>query len=120
MSKSIENFVSEAMEIERSEVLSANLAREAPRGRGYAKAVCAKLIREMTQKGTKGVVLSKGHENTSAIRCYEGLGFEINGSFYVAKLRRWSLVSFQITSTRRVFKSSESPVFYCPQTSFQI
>jgi len=57
------------------------------RGRGYAAAACAALIRRMQGKGAKRCVLFTGLENVAAQRCYERLGFRIVGDYYMAKFR---------------------------------
>lgn len=58
------------------------------RGRGYARGVCAALIRRMKEKGAKRCVLFTGPENVAAQRCYAGLGFGIVGEYWMAKFRR--------------------------------
>ena len=55
------------------------------RGRGFAQAVCAKLIRAMAKQGAEATVLFTGRENVAAQRCYAGLGFRITGGYCVAK-----------------------------------
>ena len=57
----------------------------AHRGQGYARAVCAALIRQMQDKGAKRCVLFTGPENIAAQRCYERLGFRVVGEYYMAK-----------------------------------
>jgi GNAT superfamily N-acetyltransferase len=56
------------------------------RRKGYASAVCAKLMRHMKSLGAKKSVLFTQHTNTAAIHCYEKLGFHKEGEFVVAKL----------------------------------
>lgn len=46
------------------------------RGRGMGMAVCAKLCQELVQAGVAHIGLNVKTENTSAIRCYEKLGFK--------------------------------------------
>ena len=58
------------------------------RGRGYARGVCAALIRRMQERGAKRCVLFTGLENVAAQRCYEGLGFRIAGEYWMGKFRR--------------------------------
>ena len=55
------------------------------RAQGYARAVCAALIRQMQAKGAKRSVLFTGPENLAAQRCYERLGFQVVGGYYMAK-----------------------------------
>ena len=57
------------------------------RRRGYARAVCAALIRAMAREGGARCVLFSGRGHTPAIRCYESLGFRTTGSYYVAKVK---------------------------------
>ena len=56
--------------------------------RGYARAVCAALIRRLFAKGASHAVLFTEEDNTPAIRCYEGLGFKRTGRFYIGELTR--------------------------------
>jgi ribosomal protein S18 acetylase RimI-like enzyme len=58
------------------------------RNRGYARAVCASLIRAMRAQGARQTVLFTGRGNAAAQRCYAGLGFRRTGEFWVARLRR--------------------------------
>ena len=58
------------------------------RRRGYARAVCASLIRAMRGQGARQTVLFTGRGNAAAQRCYQGLGFRPTGEFWVAKLSR--------------------------------
>lgn len=57
------------------------------RQRGYARAVCACLIRAMTQRGAQRTVLFTDTGNAAAKRCYGSLGFQITGKYYVAKFK---------------------------------
>lgn len=59
----------------------------AHRGRGFARAVCAKLVRSMAADGAETTVLFTNHNNAAARRCYEGLGFRVTGKYYVAKFK---------------------------------
>jgi len=55
------------------------------RGRGYAQAACAALIRRMQAKGAKRCVLFTGRDNLAAQRCYERLGFRTTATYHLAK-----------------------------------
>lgn len=57
------------------------------RRKGYARAVCAHLIRQMAAKGAQQTVLFTDVGNLAAQRCYQGLGFRIAGKYYVAKFK---------------------------------
>jgi ribosomal protein S18 acetylase RimI-like enzyme len=58
------------------------------RGRGYAGAVCASLIRAMGREGARRCVLFTRPDNVAARRCYARIGFHDTGQYYVAKLKR--------------------------------
>ena len=58
----------------------------AHRNRGYARAVCAALIRRMqATRSARHAVLFTGLENAAAQRCYRSLGFRTTGTYYMAK-----------------------------------
>ena len=58
----------------------------AHRNRGYARAVCAALIRRMqATRNARHAVLFTGLENAAAQRCYHSLGFRTTGTYYMAK-----------------------------------
>jgi ribosomal protein S18 acetylase RimI-like enzyme len=59
---------------------------ESFRGRGFAAAVCASLIREMARRGATRCVLFTDRDNLAAQRCYLRMGFHMAGHFYLAKL----------------------------------
>jgi ribosomal protein S18 acetylase RimI-like enzyme len=65
------------------------------RGRGYAGAVCAALIRRMQGKGASRCVLFTGLGNLAARRCYERLGFRAAGHYCLAKFKPPALVASQ-------------------------
>lgn len=54
---------------------------------GYARAAVAALMRIMANLGGCHAVLFTDQGNTAAQQCYRGLGFEITGNYYVAKLK---------------------------------
>jgi len=56
------------------------------RNRGYARAVCASLIRVMWNAGARQSVLFTGFDNAAALACYEKLGFQAKGEYWVARL----------------------------------
>lgn len=56
------------------------------RRRGYARAVCAALMRRMEHDGARHCVLFTNVHNQAAQRCYERLGFRVTGDFIVAQL----------------------------------
>lgn len=58
------------------------------RNRGYARAVCAALIRKMqaTRNATHAVLFT-GLDNAAAQRCYQSLGFRTTGTYYMAKFQ---------------------------------
>jgi RimJ/RimL family protein N-acetyltransferase len=58
----------------------------AHRGRGYARATCAELMRRLRAEGARQSVLFTGPENEPAQRCYRKLGFEITGEYCMAQL----------------------------------
>ena len=55
---------------------------------GYARAAVAFLMRRMAELGGRQAVLFTGCENTAAQQCYQRLGFDITGNYYVGKLKR--------------------------------
>jgi len=57
------------------------------RGQGFAKAVCSHLITFMKKQGAAKAVLFTGKNNTSAIRCYQHLGFKITGKYFFANMQ---------------------------------
>jgi GNAT superfamily N-acetyltransferase len=54
---------------------------------GYARAAVAALMRIMATRGGCHAVLFTNHDNTAALQCYRGLGFEMTGKYYVARLK---------------------------------
>ncbi|MGE5610189.1 MAG: GNAT family N-acetyltransferase [Bacillota bacterium] len=58
------------------------------RRRGYAKAVCSALIRQMRKQGAEHGALFTHHDNAAAKACYEGLGFRVTGDYCLGKLQR--------------------------------
>jgi len=58
------------------------------RNKGYARAVCAALIRAMRKKGARQTIIFTGRGNAAALRCYEKLGFQATGEYWVAKVAR--------------------------------
>jgi len=60
---------------------------ESFRGRGFAAAVCASVIREMTCRGATRCVLFTEKDNIPAQRCYLRMGFHMSGYFYLARLQ---------------------------------
>ena len=60
----------------------------AHRAKGYARAVCASLMREMWREGARQGIIFAPTDNQPAQRCYKGLGFQATGDFWVAKLER--------------------------------
>ncbi|HTL51877.1 MAG TPA: GNAT family N-acetyltransferase [Planctomycetota bacterium] len=57
------------------------------RGKGYAGATVAALMRHMAKQGAKHTILFTRHDNRPAIRCYEKLGYKITGDYLLAKLK---------------------------------
>lgn len=57
------------------------------RRRGYARAAVAAIMRIMADLGGSHAVLFADRNNTAAQQCYRGMGFEITGEYYVAKLK---------------------------------
>ena len=57
------------------------------RRRGYARAVCAALIRAMYERSATKCVIFTNHDNLAAIRCYEGLGFRVTDDYIVARFK---------------------------------
>jgi ribosomal protein S18 acetylase RimI-like enzyme len=60
---------------------------ESFRGRGFAAAVCASVIREMHRRGAIRCVLFTEKSNIPAQRCYLRMGFRMSGHFYLARLQ---------------------------------
>jgi GNAT superfamily N-acetyltransferase len=60
----------------------------AHRNRGYARAVCASLIRAMWSRGARRAVLFTGRDNPAALGCYRRIGFRTVGEYWVARLVR--------------------------------
>jgi predicted GNAT family acetyltransferase len=58
------------------------------RNKGYARTVCASLIRAMWAAGARQCVLFTEIENVAAQACYRKLGFQPNGEYWVARLTR--------------------------------
>jgi ribosomal protein S18 acetylase RimI-like enzyme len=58
------------------------------RNKGYARAVCASLIRVMWDEGARQSILFTGVDNLAAQACYKKLGFRTNGEYWVARLKR--------------------------------
>jgi predicted GNAT family acetyltransferase len=58
------------------------------RGKGYAAAVCAALIRAMRKEGARQTIIFTGRGNAPALRCYGKLGFRPTGEYWVAKVAR--------------------------------
>ncbi len=58
------------------------------RNKGYARAVCASLIREMWKAGARQSILFTQLDNFAAQACYKKLGFRIDGEYWVAKLSK--------------------------------
>ncbi|HEX2973997.1 MAG TPA: GNAT family N-acetyltransferase [Tepidisphaeraceae bacterium] len=58
------------------------------RQRGYARAVCSALIRQMRKQGAEHCVLFTHHNNSAAKACYEGLGFRVTGNYCLGKVQR--------------------------------
>jgi RimJ/RimL family protein N-acetyltransferase len=56
------------------------------RNKGYARAVCASLIRTMWAAGARQCVLFTEIENLAAQACYRKLGFCAHGEYWMAKL----------------------------------
>jgi RimJ/RimL family protein N-acetyltransferase len=56
------------------------------RNKGYARAVCAALIRKMWDSGAHQCILFTGFDNVAAQACYKKLGFRIQGEYWVARL----------------------------------
>lgn len=56
------------------------------RNRGYARAVCAALIRKMWEAGARQSILFTRFDNAAAIASYKKLGFRIRGEYWVARL----------------------------------
>lgn len=57
------------------------------RRRGYARAVCAALMRHAYRQGARRCALFTDRQNTAAQACYESLGFGIEGDYIVAQVR---------------------------------
>jgi len=58
------------------------------RNKGYARAVCAALIRAMSKEGARQTIIFTGHQNIAAQQCYMRLGFETIEDFWVAQVRK--------------------------------
>lgn len=58
------------------------------RNRGYARAVCASLVRAMWDRGARRAVLFTKRDNPAALKCYRNLGFHVLGEYWVARLVR--------------------------------
>jgi ribosomal protein S18 acetylase RimI-like enzyme len=58
------------------------------RRRGYARAAVAAMMRIMTGLGGRHAVLFTEQGNIAAQECYRGLGFNITGEYYIAKLKK--------------------------------
>jgi predicted GNAT family acetyltransferase len=58
------------------------------RGRGYARTAVAALMRLLTDRGGRHAVLFTNRDNVAAQRCYLGLGFEVTGKYFIAKLKK--------------------------------
>lgn len=58
------------------------------RNRGYARAVCASLVRAMWSRGARRAVLFMKRDNSAALECYRNLGFQVQGEYRVARLVR--------------------------------
>ena len=56
------------------------------RNKGYARAVCASLIRKMWDAGARQSILFTGFDNVAALACYKKLGFRVSGEYWVARL----------------------------------
>jgi ribosomal protein S18 acetylase RimI-like enzyme len=56
------------------------------RNKGYARAVCASLIRKMWDAGARQSILFTGFDNDAALACYKKLGFRVSGEYWVARL----------------------------------
>jgi ribosomal protein S18 acetylase RimI-like enzyme len=59
---------------------------ESLRGRGFAAAVCASLIRDMARRGATRCVLFTTPDNAAAQHCYLRMGFHVTGNYYLARL----------------------------------
>ena len=57
------------------------------RRRGFARSVCARLVRDMAGEGARRTVLFTNVDNTAAQRCYQGLGFRVTGDYCLAKFK---------------------------------
>ncbi len=57
------------------------------RRRGFARSVCAALIRHMAAKGASRTVLFTDVNNVTAQRCYQGLGFRITAPYCLAQFK---------------------------------
>jgi RimJ/RimL family protein N-acetyltransferase len=55
------------------------------RNKGYARAVCAALIKEMWAVGARYCILFTDIENIAAQTCYKKLGFRADGEYWVAR-----------------------------------
>lgn len=60
---------------------------ESCRRRGFATAVCASVIREMSWRGATRCVLFTERDNIPAQRCYLRMGFRMTGYFYLARFQ---------------------------------
>lgn len=52
------------------------------RGRGFAKAATAAVVRELQSAGISIIVLNVARSNPAAIRAYQALGFAAHGEYY--------------------------------------
>lgn len=57
------------------------------RRRGYARAVCTTLIRQMRRQGAEHCVLFTHFDNRAAQACYKGLGFRVTGDYCLGRVR---------------------------------
>lgn len=62
------------------------VTRPEHRRKGYARSVCAALMRIMSRHGARHAVIFTDVDNAPAQRCYESLGFRITSDYAVAKL----------------------------------
>lgn len=78
-----------AISIEERVAVLGNIATKASyRNRGYARRCVAALAGELRRMGCETVGLHVAAENTAAIRCYEGLGFEVEARLRQARARK--------------------------------
>jgi RimJ/RimL family protein N-acetyltransferase len=57
------------------------------RNQGYARAVCAALMRDMWAAGARCCVLFTEIDNLAAQACYRRLGFRVSGEYWMCKLK---------------------------------